>query len=285
MSLNPEIQEAVAEAESLVQRLRIAELPVCVPAIALGEDIVVQPKQSDEPGVSGLLMRVGDTFGIQYTRHINNDGFVRFTVAHELGHYFIPGHVNYLFSNGQLIHVSKSGFVSGNPYERQADYFAAALLMPEDLFRGAMRKVGREGFGAIDSLATTCKTSITATAIRYAQFAEDPVAVIVSSADKVVFCSLSEALKNVRGVKRLKKGDLIPPQSKTAKFNRSRANIATCRQEAGWASLDDWFDEAPQVEMKEDVVGLGGYGKTLTVLFTGEAVDDEDGDAEDSDDG
>lgn len=282
MSVDLEIQKAEAEAESLVRTLRIAALPVCLVAIALDEDIVVQPKRSAEPGVSGVLMKVGDAFGIQYASEIGNMGFIRFTVAHEMGHYFIPGHVDYLFSNGQSVHQSKSGFVSGNPYERQADYFAATLLMPRNLFRGALRQAG-EGFGAIGSLAKTCMTSITATAIRYAQFAEEPVAVVVSAGNKVVFCSLSEALLDVRGVKRLRKGELIPPQSKTAKFSRNRENIATCRQEGGWASLDDWFDDAPPIEMKEDVVGLGGYGKTLTVLFTAEAIDDEDDEAVEND--
>lgn len=42
--------------------------------------------------------------------------------------------------------------------------------------------------------------------------------------------------------------------------------------------MDDWFEGAPQLEMKEDVVGLGGYGKTLTVLFTEEAFDDKEED-------
>jgi len=33
---------------------------------------------------------------------------------------------------------------------------------------------------------------------------------------------------------------------------------------------------APAVEMEEDVVGLGSYGKTLTVLFTDEDLEPED---------
>lgn len=31
-----------------------------------------------------------------------------------------------------------------------------------------------------------------------------------------------------------------------------------------------------EVEMKEDIVGLGTYGKTLTVLFTDEAIEDDE---------
>jgi hypothetical protein len=35
------------------------------------------------------------------------------------------------------------------------------------------------------------------------------------------------------------------------------------------------------MEIDEDVVGLGSYGKTLTVLFTGEDLEDDDQDEED----
>jgi hypothetical protein len=40
--------------------------------------------------------------------------------------------------------------------------------------------------------------------------------------------------------------------------------------------LNDWFENAPDVEIKEDVVGLGHYGKTLTVLFTEELLTEEE---------
>ena len=64
----------------------------------------------------------------------------------------------------------------------------------------------------------------------------------------------------------------------TARFNREAGNVSRGAQEGAWASLDDWFGDAPQIEMKEDVVGLGSYGKTLTVLFTEEAIEEEDED-------
>ena len=75
---------------------------------------------------------------------------------------------------------------------------------------------------------------------------------------------------------------MIPARSATGKFNRHEANVTGCKQKGGWASLEDWFDDAPQVEMKEDVVGLGRYGRTLTVLFTAEAIGgDEEDESED----
>lgn len=275
MISTPWEREAENEAESLIKRLKITGLPVCPFTIAKGEDILVEPKDSDEPGVSGFLMRVGNVFGIQYATHLRNDGFIRFSVGHELGHYFLPGHPEYLFPNGDGIHRSRSGFISSDQYERQADCFATVLLMPKTFFMAALRKAG-EGFAAIQSLAETCQTSITATAIRFAQFAEDPVAIIVSTGARVEYCFLSEELKGIRGLEWLRKGALIPSSSVTAHFNRDHNNVSQSRQVEGYIMLDEWFGSAPQIEMQEDVVGLGSYGKTLTVLFTNQAIDDED---------
>jgi hypothetical protein len=268
-----DLLEAEGEAENVIKQHGFTALPICPFTIAKNADITVQPKDSDEPGVSGFLIRVGNVFGIQYARHIANEGFIRFTVAHELGHYFLPGHPAALFPNGDGLHRSRSGFISHDRHERQADQFASALLMPETLFTRAIDKAG-QGFSAIQSLAGLCKTSITATAIRFAKYTDDPVAVIVSSGTRVEYCFLSERLKDVKGLQWLKKGDLIAPASTTAGFNKNPTNVSEARQDDGCCSLDDWFDGAPEIEMNEDVVGLGTYGKTLTVLFTEEGIED-----------
>ncbi len=279
-SLN--LLEAEREAERVVNDHGFTALPVCPFAIAKKADIDVQPKDSNEAGVSGFLMRIGSVFAILYARHIANEGFIRFTVAHELGHYFLPGHPEAIFPNGNGLHRSRSGFISHDRYERQADQFAAALLMPEALFTKAVDKAG-QGFAAIQSLAALCRTSITATAIRFANYTDDALAVIVSSGNRVEYCFLSQRLKDLKGLQWLRKGDLIAPRSTTAEFNKHPANVSDAKQAEGCCCLDDWFDGAPQIEMNEDVVGLGNYGKTLTVLFTDEDLEDED-DYDDEDD-
>src|SRR4051794_25953591 len=101
-------QFAAAEAETVIGALGITSLPVDPFWIAKKKEIEVMPKQSDTPGVSGFLMRFGDQFGIGYATHIRNQGFINFTVSHELGHYFLPGHPEKLFPNGDGIHCSKS---------------------------------------------------------------------------------------------------------------------------------------------------------------------------------
>jgi Zn-dependent peptidase ImmA (M78 family) len=278
MKLSLDESEAEKAAEQVITDRGITSLPVCPFSIAKHHGIVVQPRESDAPGVSGFLMRVGNQFGIMYATHVNNDGFVRFTIGHELGHYFLPGHAEALFPPGVVMHESRSGYLSSDPRERQADSFATALLMPEDLFLSALRDAGA-GFEAIESLSKTCRTSITATAIRYARFAEDAVAVVVSRGKTIDYCFVSDALEEVRGLRCLRKGSPLPPGSLTAGFNRNESSIAAGSQEDGYCQLDDWFEDVPSgIEMKEDVVGLGSYGRTLTVLYNESVLPDEDDD-------
>ncbi|QGQ25807.1 ImmA/IrrE family metallo-endopeptidase [Gimesia benthica] len=278
--MNSKLLEQEAEWVASNVTKAFTELPVDPFGLADSHNIVVQAKPSSSSGVSGYLIRVGDQFGIQYATHIKVEGFKRFTVAHELGHYFLPGHPEHLFPNGEGIHHSMSGFISSDKFERQADFFAAALLMPRDLFLGALRRAG-DGFEGIETLAETCVTSITATAIRYTKFAEDPVAVVVSSGNQVDYCFMSEALRDLPRIEWLKKGTVLPA-SATAKFNTNFENIEEARRVEGYTWLNEWFEGAPEVEMKEDVVGLGSYGRTLTVLHTSEALA-EDVEEEDDD--
>jgi len=266
--------EAEHAAVQVVKDCGFTAFPICPFEIAKKHDIHVEAKQSSKPGVSGFLLRVGNVFGIRYAQHIQNEGFIRFTVAHELGHYFLPGHPEKLFPNGDGLHESKSGFISGDPFERQADCFAGALLMPDTLFSKAVDNAGT-GFSAIEKLAKQCKTSITSTAIRFTQFTDEAVAVIVSSGRQIDYCFMSDRIRDLRGITWIKKGDPLPSGT-TLEFNDDSSNIEEARQEEGTCFLDDWFDGAPQVEVNEDVVGLGSYGKTLTVLFTDEELEDDD---------
>ena len=283
MSDKLDLCEAEGEAARVLNRFSFAELPICPFTIAQRVGIVVQPKESSEPGVSGFLLRVGDTFGIQYASHITNDGFIRFTVAHELGHYFLPDHASHLFPQGDGTHSSHSGFVSIDRYERQADYFASALLMPEQRFRSELLRAG-EGLEAIEHLAMMFRTSLTATAINFARFADTPVAIVVSNGRQIEYCFMSDRLRELPRIVWIKKGDFLTKSTTTYKFNANIATDKKAKKADGSCTLDDWFDDAPEIEMSEEVVRLGSYDKTLTVLYTDQDLEDElENELEDSD--
>jgi hypothetical protein len=256
---------AELQASQVLKNLGIASLPVDPFAIARNRDIVCEQKSGLAVGISGCLMKVGDIFGILYSTRFSSEGFRRFTVAHELGHYFLEGHVQHLFGAGQTFHQSESGFTSDDKYEREADSFAAGLLMPKLLFKAACTDAG-QGLAAVESLSEICGTSLTATAIRYASFCDDPVAVVCSMGQKVQFAFLSKPLKDRRDLTWIRKGAGLPMGTPTAAFNKDTQNVLTAKRVSSSSTLDTWFDGGGDVELTEEVVGLGEYGRTLTVL-------------------
>ena len=77
---------------------------------------------------------------------------------------------------------------------------------------------------------------------------------------------MSDALRKRRGLTWIKKGMGLPSSSITAAFNRDLSNIQAARRRSGQSTIADWF-YGDDCELNEDVIGLGGYGRTLTVLW------------------
>lgn len=254
---------AETTAASVLRDQNVTGLWVDPLAIAAKKDIMVQAKPDTADGVSGILVKAGDTFGIMYATHIQNPGFQRFSIAHELGHYFMSGHSDALLSAG--FHASHAGFVSNDPYEQEADFFAAALLMPQRAFSLALDE-HEPGMACIDALHRRCETSMTATAIRYSALTRDGVAVIMSRGPTIDWCFMSDGLKQAKGLNFLRKGTPVPANTATSEFNADKDNVRVGQRHSGEGSLRDWMDGDRAYRVIEEVVGLGQYGRTLTVL-------------------
>jgi hypothetical protein len=265
---------ATHAAESFVKGRGIETLPVCPFSIAKDLDIDVRPlPRRSHPGVSGMLLRQGNAFGILYATYLDNDGFQRFSIGHELGHYHLPSHPESVLRDG--FHTSYAGFTSKDRYELEADHFAAGLLMPGFLFDPAMDKVAR-GLDAIEALSDQCVTSRTATAIRYAQRTPDAVAIVVSAGHVIDYCFMSDSFREIPGLDWLRKGSPLPHSSVTHSFNSNTENIARGERADGEQILQNWFGGHIQAELFEEVVGLGSYGRTLTVLTASDLPDLEE---------
>jgi len=255
---------AEGQAAEVLGKRKICALPIDPFGIAAGEGIACEKLKGS--GVSGCLCGAGNVFSIFYNYAIASDGFRRFTVAHELGHYFLEGHYKHIFADGNSRHVSDSGYSSDDPFEREADAFAAALLMPPGLFKSACARVA-PGFKAIETLSDKCVTSLTATAIRYADLSDDPIAVIGSKDNRVQFTFMSDGLKQRRDLTWPKKNSGVPEGTATHKFNRDPTNVAQSKRMTSSALMDIWFDCGGTRYVSEEVVGLGpSYALTLTIL-------------------
>ena len=255
---------AMLAAENVVKQQGISTLPVDPVALAKSLGITVIAKPASAQGVSGMLLRHGNAFGIAYATHIHNIGFQNFSVSHELGHYFLPGHIDAVLSHG-AVHESHAGFGSGDRYEMEADHFAATLLMPRVLFTNAMRTAG-DGLPAIEKLAKQCRTSLTATGIRYTKCTGDPVAIVLSTGARISYCFMSEALKEVEGLNWIRKGEGLSKATATFAFNQDPERVRRAEREQDVSDLQDWLGGDRSLSVTEQVIGLGSYGKTLTVL-------------------
>ena len=266
------------ESARLLREMGLTALPIDPFNIAKRLDIELEPLPPDAGGASGMFFHVQGQFGICYPTHVASDGFVRFSVAHEIGHYRLPGHFEAVLEAGQ--HRSRAGFQSDNKYEREADHFAAALLMPTKPFRDKMASSG-DGLGAIETLADACCTSLEATAIRFVALAQEPMAVIRSKGKHIDYAAMSNPLKDFPNIDWIRKGTPLPSNTVTATFNTDFDSVKHGRRDQGTSSLQDWFNGPYRQEIVEEVAGLGAYGKTLTVLTGMESPDEfEDEDAE-----
>ena len=269
-------------AEAFLKKKGMLKLPVDPFEVADSLDIVVQGKPNDVAGVSGMLIRQGNSFGIIYATNIDSPGFQRFSVSHEIGHYLLEGHPENVFTNG--IHVSRAGFVTDDVYELEADHFAAGLLMPEVPFRSAAED-HEPGLDAIKQVAGLCHTSLTATAIRYAETSRDPVGVVVSTDGVVDYCFLSPAMQGLPQRTWVKKGSQIPIGSSAAALAANKARVLAAERVIDTVDIRDWLGGPTVVQATEDSVGLGSYGKMLTVLtFPMAAMQNEIDDDEETDD-
>lgn len=280
MSLAFRLKMAKQKGEALLAEEGLTSLPVDPLEIAARRNIIVQAKPNVASGVSGMLLRYGNSFGIIYASDIPSEGFQRFSIAHELGHYFLDGHIDHVLPKDGT-HTSLAGFASEDPYEREADSFAVGLLMPAKLFR---RIIGRSilGLADIELAAETCKTSLIATAIRYVELTNDAVAIVVSTGRIVNYCMMSEAMKSLRDISWLKRGSLLPPNTLTNQFNADSSRVI--RGERGIdeeVDILDWFGGKHSNIVVEEVIGLGGYGKTLTILSSQKIGQDADLDDDD----
>lgn len=198
----------------------------------------------------------------------------RFTLAHELGHYFIPEH-RLALERGAPKHQSKCGLFDGQnvPEELEADIFAANLLMPPSRFNAAVAKCkAKTPLLTILALKEQFKTSILSTAVQFASRAPDVVALLKWNDDKLGwkrvqneyfakhrFCSWkpespTDLLKGSATVDAL----ADPPDGSQSLIRESASSAET------------WFKNVPagatqNLILREEALRLGDHG-VLTLL-------------------
>ncbi len=122
---------------------------------------------------------------------LKNTARTRFTFAHELGHYFIDHHRNALAQGLVISHYSKTGFISENLVEREADFFASCLLLPKKKILAECFRI-KLSFEQIVLLSKKFQASITATVIRLAEIKVYPLMIVYSTPNSIKWQSHTE---------------------------------------------------------------------------------------------
>jgi Zn-dependent peptidase ImmA (M78 family) len=268
--------------EKLALEAGYTAFPIDPRAIAKSKDIKIEAKPPETKGISGALILAGDAATIIYSTEHENEGFENFSIAHEIGHYCIPGHPEEILKSGG-VHISKADFTQGGSLiELEADHFASGLLMPSSLTKDFLSK-HQVGLAGVLELANVARCSRTAAAIRAAECSSYPIAIIVSREDEISYAFMSDSFKRLgEKLAFLRKGTPLPDTA-TRAFNADPKNVLLTKQQHDTTTLYDWFDGSRKIGLDEEIVGLGRYGYTLTILTSEELPNDPDDDPEETD--
>ena len=166
MSTTPDYKNTIFEADNILLSSGQYEFPLNVEKLIKGiKTINIQINKFSDSGIdgatkiksSGFVTEINGVYYVAYNDGIENIGHNRFTLCHELGH-IILGH------DLKLINDYKQ--------EREADIFAAELLMPEAIIQELVDR----GYNIIEEtkLDSIFNASFKAIGIRIEEFKKLP---------------------------------------------------------------------------------------------------------------
>lgn len=202
----------------------------------------------------------------------------RFTLSHELGHYFIDEHRNNLAAGKVPPHPSFSDRCVGDlTVEREADFFASRLLMPDKRFKPATKRCPT-GLSGIESIASQFEVSLTCATIRFVTTEVLPAVVIKWSSEGYAWKWCSRQFWAMGYRKTIQSVASLPEDSATKKCLATKRKITGIVETAATAAW--WFPGVPEhgpknIIIREEAMALGRFGViTLLTLHSGNFPDE-----------
>jgi len=233
----------------------------------------------DLPGFEGMLVEKPDKtqWKIIYNSGIRSQGRIRFTLAHEFGHYLLHRERQSEFSCSQQ--DMEEWDAEEREIETEADCFAATLLMPLDDFR---RQVGaaKISFDLLSHLSDRYGVSLTAAALRWIEIAERRAILIAVRDDHLLWARSSQAAYKSGAVFVTRKRTYaVPPESLAHSCN------AGFSFQEGSLPAQTWLPKEPRdMPLTELTFVNEYYDYTLAFLLMPDAVPKWEREEEDDDD-
>lgn len=192
----------------------------------------------------------------------------RFTLAHELGHYFIDEHRNNLVSGQVGPHPSCSDRASADlVVEREADYFASRLLIPDSRFQPATRRLP-VGLSSVKAISERFGVSLTCAAVRCVASEVFPCVLIKWSRHGFCWKWCSRSFWDYGYRKTVQTIDRLPSDSATAKLGNKGCPTGEIIE--GTLTATYVFPSVAQrsfqnIILREEAISLGRFG-AVTLL-------------------
>jgi hypothetical protein len=189
-----------------------------------------------------------------------NQKRVRFSIAHELGHYFIEAHRELLVAGKS--HDSTPGFICDNGLEVEADEFAAALLIPRLHIEQKLKKRSFMTLEEILKMGDDWQSSARSAALRYVRYTGEACAMVISKYGKLtkyIASDEAEALGfRFTGLKTV-------PQNSAAGHLHSNSSEKDIKQQNMTTKI--WFPYLKgERDLFEESFRLGDTGYVLSLL-------------------
>jgi IrrE N-terminal-like domain len=228
--------------------------------LRLGAQIVEVRAAPDLRSFEGGLFHLdGGAWALLYNASLTSAGRIRFTQAHELGHFLVHRLLQDAFHCSQ---AEVGGYeAERKQLEAEADEFASTLLMPVKQFRATVAGHPID-LDVLSCASTRFGVSLTSAALRWIRSTEDS-AVLVLSRDGFIDWSVSsdKAFKNGAYLKTRGRVVQLPDGSLAADDE-----MKSCR--AGERMpLKTWFEHAhADAVVREMKLQCDNYGYTLSLL-------------------
>ena len=234
-------------------------------ALAVGKqlnwpDPIYKVEPANIPGFEGGLFHIdGKGWALLYDQELKSKERIRFTLAHELGHYLVHRdlHQDLECSKGDMVHWG----VGQKDLEHDADEFAANLFMPMNHFRQAT-SVSPMDFEVLSEVSANFGVSLTSAALRWINSTEES-AVLVMAHDGFMEWSVSSDRAQRNGAFFRTKGKVVEVLAGTVAADDSVASARTGERR----SLKTWFVHAHvDALMQEMKLLCNNYGYMLSLL-------------------
>lgn len=254
--------------DATFEKMGRVRFPLDVEAVALEaanifswSDPISRVENAVIKGFQGALVPIDDRkqWTMLYNGSMPSPGRVRFTQAHELGHYILHR------SRQNGFHCADADVLGGpsesRGIENEADIFASYLLMPIDDFR-------RQIDGPVDlNLLSRCAdrygVSLTAAALKWVQFTDEKAVLIVSSEGFMHWSCSSDSAGKAGACFSASRSAIEVPQGTLAVDEDVQIEKAGREVPA-----TTWFRGAdPGDALREMKITMGQYDRTLTLLL------------------